>query len=70
MSNDDMNQPRPMDVVIIGGGPHPNARVVGITELDCVLPQSFAIVDGKDVLAWGLRRSHAVALLPAIQSGE
>jgi glutamate 5-kinase len=59
-----------MSVIVIGGGPRPNARIVGIVEDDTVAPGSFAIVDGNELVAIFAKRSHADALLPLIKSGD
>jgi hypothetical protein len=56
--------------VIIVITPHPQARIVGITEADATSPSSYAILDGNEVLAVLQKISYAKALLPLIQSGE
>jgi len=59
-----------MSIVVIGGGPRPNARIVGMVEEEATSPNSYAIIDGNEVLAIFGKISHAKALLPLIQSGE
>lgn len=64
-----------MSIIVIGGGPHPQARIVAVSELDTsgnlLNGVTFEIRDGAEVLLSGLAKlSHARALLPLIQSGE
>lgn len=58
-------------VVVGGGGPRPNARVVGITETagDPVI-STWAVMDGDQVLCRFPSRLWAEAILPLIQRGE
>lgn len=62
-------------IIIIGGGPHPQARIVGIQEIPSTeggqMPaMTWAIFDGSECLATFGKLSHAKALLPLIQSGQ
>jgi hypothetical protein len=64
-----------MSVISIGGGPHPQARIVAVSELDTsgnlLNSVTFEIRDGSDILMSGLTKlSYARALLPLVQSGE
>ncbi len=61
-------------IIIIGGGPKPNARIVSVSEVGVTSVSdecTFEIRDGSDVLATGFRKlAHAQAMLPFIQSGD
>lgn len=64
-------------IIIIGGGPHPNARIVGMQEVsqeNTVTNLSptitWAIFDGVECLGTFERLSFAKAILPLIQSGQ
>lgn len=58
-------------VVIGGGGPRPQARVVGITETagEPVI-STWAIMDGDQVICRFPSKKWADALLPVVQAGE
>lgn len=56
-------------VVIGGGGPRPQARIVSVYEEDGTL-SSVEVRDGEEVLLRCAKLSHARALLPLIQSGD
>lgn len=63
-----------MSVIVIGGGPHPQARIVQIRELPAqqgaeYSESAYEIRDGDVILAKCPKLSHAQALLPLIQSG-
>lgn len=58
-----------MSVIVIGGGPHPQARIVVISELDST-SQTYEIREGDEILGKSQSLSRAKALLPLIQSGE
>lgn len=59
-------------VILGGGGPRPQARVVAVSEMMDPVGHysSYEIRDGLEVLASFGKLSHASALLPLIQSGE
>lgn len=61
-------------VIIGGGGPRPQARIVAVRELgengQLADETSFEVRDGDSVLLRCTKLSHAKALLPLIQSGE
>lgn len=57
-------------IIIIGGGPHPNARIVALQEITSPSISSWAIFDGGECLGTFERLSFAKAMLPLIQSGE
>jgi hypothetical protein len=58
-------------VVVGGGGPRPQARIVGIVESEgAQVPGTWAVMDGDQVLWRGPNRAWAEALLPAIQAGD
>lgn len=57
-------------VVVGGGGPRPQSRIVSVTEMSSLDTTSYEIRDGHEVLACFSKLSHAQALLPLIQSGE
>lgn len=67
-------------VVVIGGGPRPNAQIYAVSPvtLQSALignhvvgdPEAYEIREANDVLVHCQKLSHAVALLPLIQSGE
>jgi len=58
-------------VVVGGGGPRPQARIVGITESDGLpVISTWAIMDGDQLLCRFQSRKWAEALLPVIQAGE
>lgn len=59
-------------IIIIGAGPHPNARTVTVTvtEDDGTSNTSYEVRDGDEVLGKCPRMSFARALLPLIQSGQ
>lgn len=56
-------------VIVGGGGPRPNARVVSVVESDGTI-SGYEIRDGGLVLVKCDKHSHANVLLPLIQSGE
>lgn len=56
-------------VVIGGGGPRPQARIVGFVEQGEIAPSGWAIVDGKDVLAIFSAREQAEQMLPTVIRG-
>lgn len=56
-------------VIVGGGGPRPQARIVTVTEEGAPL-STYEIRDGDAILAWCPKRSHAEALLPLIQRGD
>lgn len=64
-------------IIIIGAGPHPNARIVGMQEVSQentvtnISPTiTWAIFDGLTCLGTFEKLSFAKAMLPLIQSGE
>lgn len=61
-------------VVIGGGGPRPNARIVELVDVDASYPafpgSKWAIFDGAECVGTFGMLSHAKALLPFIKSGE
>ncbi len=57
-------------VVIGGGGPRPQARVVGIVEAGQDTPTTYAVMDGDLMLCRFTSKKWADTLLPLIQSGE
>jgi hypothetical protein len=58
-------------VIIGGGGPRPQARVVGITETEgAPTISTWAVMDGDQVICRFPSRAWAEALLPLIQAGE
>lgn len=63
-----------MSIIVIGGGPHPQARIVGVTDigqLNTTLENwTYEIRDGDEILVKCAKLSHAQALLPLIQLGE
>lgn len=58
-------------IIVIGGGPKPNARIVSVTDVSTLDPAvTYEIRDGRDVLADSPRLSYLQVLLPLIQAGE
>lgn len=58
-------------IIVIGGGPKPNARIVSIADVSTVdSTVSYEIRDGDAIVATSPKLSHLQALLPLIQSGE
>ena len=65
-----------MSVIIIGGGPRPNASIYTLSPVptsagdDAPCENKYAIMDGTECLLVCNRKSYAEALLPLIQKGE
>lgn len=57
-------------VVIGGGGPRPNARIVSIVEVDGSGIETYEIRDGREVCGECRTLAQATVLLPVIQRGE
>lgn len=57
-------------IIVIGGGPKPNARVVSVSDVGPYSAITYEIRDGDAIVATSPRLSHLQALLPLIQSGE
>lgn len=62
-------------VVVGGGGPRPQARIVELVDVTepnagSTVGNKWAVFDGAECVATFGRLSHAKALLPLIQSGE
>lgn len=59
-------------IIIIGAGPHPQARIVTVTvtEEDGTNTITHEVWEGSECLGKFPRRSYAIAMLPLIQSGQ
>lgn len=57
-------------IVIGGGGPRPQARVVAIVDVESPNATTYEIRDGNKVCARCATKVQAQALLPLIQAGE
>lgn len=59
-------------IIIIGAGPHPQARIVAIQEVDQPTGQvtSWGIMDGNEMLGTFEKLSYAKAMLPLLQMGQ
>lgn len=62
-------------IIIIGGGPHPQARIVALQEIQTTAGSvattlNYAIFDGMECLGVFEKISYAQAILPLMQRGE
>ena len=57
-------------VIILDGGPHPNATIYSVSPVGASAPTVYEIRDGSEALFQCAKLSYLQAILPLVQSGE